>query len=903
MSTTRRAPEIFGERVPLPRVRSAPRFEALVFIANARRVDVPGEGASTVEAPSQDFTAGTAAPKLPSARARSTQVPGQHARSPGPPSRSADLVTSTPSAALRESLEDAAKLGLRVAIAGDLASETLAQLTRALAGPGQLTVIPSSGLRSHVQRLWGQGISPAQIAIVEIPAGDGLCAIAPAIMRQCELRRLGALPLRSSDPAWTLTVRGTDPERERTHESLLALADGRIGTRGTMLVPDPHSAPAVLLAGVYRHRGERSELAPAPLWNLIEGLRDHPSAGESRHQNARPVTRTLDLHTATLHHDGPHSLQALAFSSLAHPGTAVLRATGDRERLQAGPVLVAPAHGRMAVRPTGDGVLITTACEGHDLHAAATQQLRCEGEHTVLERTACYGTTRPEQEPSRVVSALGEARARSFDQLLDEHRRSWAVRWEQSDVRIAGDIELQLAVRLCLYHLIASTGDRGEAALGARGLTGTGYRGHVFWDSDVFALPFFAATHPPSARAILEYRVNRLQAAAEAAEAAGRRGARFAWESAASGFDVTPRSTRNRAGEEVAIHTGQREEHIVADVAWAAACYIDWTGDQSFRVGAGRQLIVETARYWASRIETEADASGVHGHIRGVIGPDEYHELVDDNAYTNVMARWNLRRAYAETTDAEIDADERAAWLGLAEALHDGYDEQRGLYEQFAGFFALDPIIIADVAPRRPIAADLLLGPERVSRAQVIKQADVLMLHHLVPEEVAPRSLGANLSFYEPRTAHGSSLSPGIHAALLARAGRLEEAVQLLRLAARVDLDDISGSTAAGVHIAAMGSVWQAIVYGFLGARPSADALELDPHLPDGWEQLEASLRFRNASLQLRLRPGEIEIDASDRVSIKLPASDSVEITSGRHRATLPSVIAGKGQVEKPHGG
>ena len=176
-----------------------------------------------------------------------------------------------------------------------------------------------------------------------------------------------------------------------------------------------------------------------------------------------------------------------------------------------------------------------------------------------------------------------------------------------------------------------------------------------------------------------------------------------------------------------------------------------------------------------------------------MIGPDEYHELVDDNAYTNVMARWNLRRAFAETTDAIVEPAERRSWLDLADALVDGYHPDSGLYEQFAGFFALEPLVISEIAPRRPIAADLLLSPERVHQAQVVKQADVLMLHHLVPDEVVGGSLAANLAFYEPRTAHSSSLSPGVHAALLARAGRLEEARAALALTSRIDLDDESG--------------------------------------------------------------------------------------------------------------
>ncbi|MFI5037652.1 MAG: glycosyl hydrolase family 65 protein, partial [Solirubrobacterales bacterium] len=317
------------------------------------------------------------------------------------------------------------------------------------------------------------------------------------------------------------------------------------------------------------------------------------------------------------------------------------------------------------------------------------------------------------------------------------------------------------------------------------------------------------------------------------------------------------------------------------DIAWSAGCYIDWTGDRAFRDGPGKRLLVETARYWASRVEPDDDG---RAHVRGVIGPDEYHELVDDNAYTNVMARWNLRRAFAETTDADVDRTERAAWLEAADALVDGYQPDSGVYEQFAGFFELEPLVIAEIAPQRPIAADALLSPERVHRAQVVKQADVLMLHHLVPDEVAVGSLAANLAFYEPRTAHASSLSPGVHAALLARAGRLADARAALALTARIDLDDVSGSTAGGVHIAAMGSVWQALVLGFGGARPRGEALELDPRLPDGWELLELRLRFRAAQLRVRVSANAIDVISDQPMLLSVAGTDPVTVGPNGHR-------------------
>ncbi len=177
--------------------------------------------------------------------------------------------------------------------------------------------------------------------------------------------------------------------------------------------------------------------------------------------------------------------------------------------------------------------------------------------------------------------------------------------------------------------------------------------------------------------------------------------------------------------------------------------------------------------------------------------------------------------------------------------------------------------MIADLAPRRPIAADLLLGHERVAGAQVLKQADVLMLHHLVPEETALGSLGPNVEFYEPRTAHGSSLSPGLHASVLARAGRLGRAVQLLRVAAAIDLEDMTGSTAAGLHLATMGGVWQALAFGFAGLRPRGEVLTIQPRLPDGWDELELRIRFRGRRGRVRIRHEGVSVEGDPELQWK----------------------------------
>jgi trehalose/maltose hydrolase-like predicted phosphorylase len=511
--------------------------------------------------------------------------------------------------------------------------------------------------------------------------------------------------------------------------------------------------------------------------------------------------------------------------------------------------------------------------------AAASESRATDSRLGRLDRLAAYRAD-PVRPPARVEALrdLRAAEAAGFDRLLVEQRAAWARRWADADIRIEGDDELERAVRFALFHLLGSVGDSGEAALGARGISGMAYRGHVFWDSDVFVLPFLAATHPASARAMLEYRVRRLPAAPEAAAALGRQGARFPWESALTGFDVTPRSFRDHTGQEVEIRTGDLEEHIVADVAWAAEAYGAWTGDRDFSEGPARTLALETARYWSSRIEPGDDG---RAHIYQVVGPDEYHEPVDDNAFTNVMARWNLRWA-ARLPDAA--PEEKQRWRDLARRLVDGYDPRTQLYEQFAGFWGLEPLVIKEVVPRRPVAADLLLGRERVRGAQVLKQADVLMLHHMLPRATAAGSLAPNLDFYEPRTAHGSSLSPGIHAALFARAGRMEEAVAMLRLTARLDLDDRTGTTAGGLHLAAMGSVWQALVQGFAGIRPGRDALLIDPRLPPTWAALEVPVRYHEAHVRFRVEPESVLIDADRALRLRFPGDRTAHLARGRAR-------------------
>ena len=717
----------------------------------------------------------------------------------------------------------------------------------------------------------GVQVDGVPTGIVRIGGGGEM--FARVLEDQTARRDNGELPLVSADPEWTLSVDDTEPRLERVHESLLTLGDGRLGTRGSLLVSNPAEDPSVLLSGVYAGQGPESQLLGGPRWNTIE-LADAPELS---------TRRVLDLHTGTLSQDllaGDARLQALLLSSLARPATTVMRVRGRGATPLVGHGMQPPPEVEHERGEKDRGVWMRVAGSPGSIVAASYERFRDQrlhdaGSDWVLDRLACYeGAPAGRADEHTVLARVNEAQELGFDTMLSDHRRAWAARWEDADIRIDGDPELQLAVRLALFHLIASVADEGEAAVGARGLTGAGYRGHVFWDSDVHVLPFLAATHPGAARAMLEYRVRRLPVALRAARVQGRAGARFPWESAASGEDVTPASVTNSRGEVDPVHCGIQEEHIVADVAWAAAHYIDWTGDQAFAAGPGLELLVETARWWASRIELDADGSG---HIRGVMGPDEYHPFVDDNAYTNVMARWNLRRAAAMSAGL-VDETERRRWLERADAIVDGYDPLSGTYEQFEGFHELEPLLIPDLAPR-PVAADVLLGPDRTRHAQVVKQADVLMLHYLVPDEVATGSLEPNLKFYDPRTAHGSTLSPGVHAALFARAGQPEAGLEMLRLTARLDIDDIGHTTCEGVHLAGMGTVWRALAYGYAGLRPAGNALAIDPVLAPGWETLDLQVQFRGSRVRVQISPESVHASADPPISALNPAGENVVLT------------------------
>lgn len=700
------------------------------------------------------------------------------------------------------------------------------------------------------------------------------------------------------DEQWILRQKGYVPAVEREAESRLSIGNGLLGVRGSLETPTLASRPRTLVAGLFDAVQGASGgpfLAPAPDWlrlGIIVNGSELGLDGEQPHH-----VRALDMSAGVLRTEWSHRLpsgepvrvSALRLASLADRSTAlqVVRMTSpERSQLTLEAMLVPTTltltleeiEGNVSYWKTMESrrgliiamnaqlflnnVALAPDADGNRLSRRWTWE-SAPDERAVFVRNATFVKYGRREERMYSKDTVTRAARRSHEEIYDQHLAAWSGRLQASDARIVGDADDQRALRFAVYHLISAANPEDEStSIGARGLTGDAYGGHVFWDTEIFLLPFYTFTWPEAARALLMYRYHTLPAAKAKASRLGYTGALYAWESADTGDEATPESAQLPDGKIVPILSGLIEHHISADIAFAVWQYWQATGDESFLRDAGAEILLETARFWSSRASREADG---RCHIRGVIGPDEYHEEVDDNAYTNLMAQWNLetglavadllrRRWRDRWTELMISLGltehDLLLWEETARDMYNGFDSSTDLFEQFKGYFGLEPIDLAAYEPRGA-AMDVLLGRQRTRQSQVIKQADVVMLMAMLWPRFTARQHEANFRYYESRCGHGSSLSPGVHALVAARIGDQALADKYFRETASIDLADATGNVSGGVHMAALGSLWQATIFGFAGMSLSAEGLSFEPHMPERWSVLSFAVRYGGCTIRI----------------------------------------------------
>jgi alpha,alpha-trehalose phosphorylase len=461
----------------------------------------------------------------------------------------------------------------------------------------------------------------------------------------------------------------------------------------------------------------------------------------------------------------------------------------------------------------------------------------------------------------QVGAALAAARYTGWDGLVAEQRAYLDEFWATADIEIEGDAELQQAIRFAIFHVLQAGARAERRAIGAKGLTGPGYDGHTFWDTETFCLQMLTHLAPRAAADALRWRHSILPLAYERAEQLGLKGSAFPW--------------RTIRGQECSGYwpAGTAAFHINADIADAVRRYVAATGDVEFEKEVGLELLVATARLWRSL--GHHDANG-RFRIDGVTGPDEYSAIADNNVYTNLMAQLNLRVA-AETAARHsrlaarlgVNAEEMASWRDAASSMLIPYDENLGVHPQSEGFTHHEPW---DFDGTKPESYPLLLNFPYFDlyRKQVVKQADLVLAMQLRPDAFTHEQMVRNFAYYEAITVRDSSLSACSQAVMAARTGHLELAYDYLAESALIDLHDLAGNTDHGVHIASMAGTWMAMVAGFGGMVCDSDGLRFAPRLPPALTHVTFGMRWHGRRLRVHITREEVEYRLVDGLPMRL---------------------------------
>ena len=724
-----------------------------------------------------------------------------------------------------------------------------------------------------------------------------------------------------SSEEWLIRENVWDPRFQGVHESLFTLGNGYLGSRGALEEIPYDAYPGTYLAGVYdTSAAQVSEVVNLPNPVVFRIIAEGEKVGMAAmdvldHRRALDMKKGLLWRHTTFSNSRKEKLdyQSIRFFSMDDPHLGAMQVCftpldndievlvqnevntdvtnkgilteGRKRHIRIVKVARKKSINYLCVKTLESKVFVAYADYlkiAHDKKTFATPhrvfRLRLKKGKTAC-FTCIYTVLTSREAVQGKLSTQSTRKLRSaiktgFDKLIVNHIKAWDRKWRLSDCVITPGKELNKALRFNIYHLLISGNEHSsDTSIGAKTLSGEGYRGHVFWDTEIYITPFFIYTNPKIARNMLYYRHRRLNAARKIARDSGYKGALFPWESARKGADVTPAWHKNLDGGIIKIYTGKLEHHIAADVAYATYHYFLATGDDAFMVNAGLEMMFETARFWASRVVYNKKKK--YYEIKKVIGPDEFHESVDNNVYTNGMARFNLLKAsslYKEYKESRPAALQRLArkislmkeevedWRGIAAKILIPVSAGKGVLEGFSGYFQkrdaritgfdnnFMPMLPKDIAVR-----DL-------HKTQFVKQADVVMLLYLLPEEFTLDEKKKNFTYYEKRTLHKSSLSAAIHAAMACEAGEPEKAHRYFLHSLYGDLKDLYGNVIDGVHAASLGGAWQALVNGFCGMRLINGVLSFDPHLPPFLKKVRFKALYRGFELLVLAGKQKIEI-------------------------------------------
>ena len=564
------------------------------------------------------------------------------------------------------------------------------------------------------------------------------------------------------------------------------------------------------------------------------------------------------------------------------------------------PLRLVSEGNRMFYRGITKGSRLTLACgcnhkiEGGNGAAAVSQETGelaarvsftlqgSQAETITLEKMLCYATDldmEPEKLDAFVEETLNLAEEKGYTELEDSQKAYLGRFWDTADIEIQGEESesLQQGIRFNLFHILQSAGRDGRTGMGAKGLSGEGYEGHYFWDTEMYVLPVFVYTEPDTAKKLLDYRYATLEPARERARILGHeKGALFPW--------------RTINGEEASTYypLGTAQYHINADIAYALCLYLQVTGDTEYLQEKGAEILIETARVWAD-VGSFAECKGGKYCICHVTGPDEYNVLADNNFYTNLMARENLKAAKAaveylashhrealEGLERKLDfsQEETALWQRIIDNMYFPYDESRQVYPLDDGFMMRKPWDESKIPEEKRAWLYENYHPLFIMRHRMSKQADAILGMYLYSNLFTPEELKRNYDFYQEVTLHHSSLSTCIFGIVACDIGYYEEAYRYFSQSARMDLDDYHNNFYAGIHAANMAGTWQAIVNGFAGLRCQDSRLRFRPSLPKAWESYTFKIRYRGVLLKVAVTRSETTFVLEDGEEITFYAGE-----------------------------